>query len=296
MHFPAGCKPRDCETPVFSGISYFSFKLVHFLVDCYNRKIRQLDFLTFTNYVCFFPGFFAGPINRYSAFAEDILNSPPADYRTGGKRIINGLFKKTVAGIIQPFAITALNLSQSHPSSKLVLSVYAYMFFIYFDFSGYSDLAIGSARMMGVKLPENFNNPFLKRNLQQFWANWHMSLTTWLTDYIYWPLARKFRHARLLAKSPVTTSNICIILTFMVCGLWHRGRSQLFSLGDLPRTWACGAELLQSARESTHINGCKEVPEHFADCSSCQRFHNLPVCGRGISYVRLRYEPDQAFC
>jgi alginate O-acetyltransferase complex protein AlgI len=209
----------------FLGVSYFSFKLIHFIVDCFNHKVRRLDLLTFANYICFFPGFFAGPINRYGSFAEDIHN--PEEVRSlaccsaSAKRIINGLFKKTLAGILQPFTIVALDLGQSHPHSTLALSVYAYMFFIYFDFSGYSDLAIGTARAVGINLPENFNNPFLKRNLQQFWANWHISLTTWLTDYVYWPLARKIRHVESLAKNPVTTSNICIILTFIVCGLWH---------------------------------------------------------------------------
>jgi alginate O-acetyltransferase complex protein AlgI len=95
------------------------------------------------------------------------------------------------------------------------------MLFIYFDFSGYTDMAIGAGRLVGIRLPENFNYPFFKRNLQQFWANWHMSLTTWLTDYIYWPMARKMRHIDTMRKRPIALSNICIVTTFFVCGLWH---------------------------------------------------------------------------
>ena len=75
--------------------------------------------------------------------------------------------------------------------------------------------------MVGIELPENFNYPFFKRNIQQFWANWHMSLTSWLTDYIYWPLVKKIRHINWLQKKPVTISNICIFITFVICGLWH---------------------------------------------------------------------------
>jgi alginate O-acetyltransferase complex protein AlgI len=95
------------------------------------------------------------------------------------------------------------------------------MFFIYFDFSGYTDMAIGSAKLLGINLPENFNKPFFRQNLQQFWANWHMSLTSWLTDYIYWPLARNSRRIQKLRTRPVLSANIGIMLTFAVCGIWH---------------------------------------------------------------------------
>jgi alginate O-acetyltransferase complex protein AlgI len=95
------------------------------------------------------------------------------------------------------------------------------MLYIYLDFSGYSDMAIGSAKLVGIHLPENFAWPFFRRNLQQFWAHWHMSLSAWLMDYVYWPLARKGRHVEALRRKPVANSNICIVVTFVVCGLWH---------------------------------------------------------------------------
>jgi D-alanyl-lipoteichoic acid acyltransferase DltB (MBOAT superfamily) len=114
---------------------------------------------------------------------------------------------------------------------RAILGIYAYMFYIYFDFSGYTDMAIGTAQLVGIYLPENFNYPFLKRNLQQFWANWHMSLTTWLTDYIYWPLAKKIRHLKELKTRPVALSCICIIITFMICGLWHGDGLNFFIWG-----------------------------------------------------------------
>lgn len=212
---------------VFLGVSYFIFKFIHFLIECYNKKIKHLSLLTFINYTLFFPSFFSGPINRFNFFSENIHNENKAilfsDYIEGMKRIINGLFKKVVlANNLLPYTISVLDFSDpSLTPAKAILGVYAYMFFIYFDFSGYTDMAIGSARLVGMDLPENFNYPFLKRNLQQFWANWHMSLTTWLTDYIYWPLARRFRRIKRLRQRPVTTSNICIICTFFVCGAWH---------------------------------------------------------------------------
>jgi D-alanyl-lipoteichoic acid acyltransferase DltB (MBOAT superfamily) len=216
-------KPSGGRYIIFLGVSYFSFKFVHFLAECYKKKIKKIDLLTFANYILFFPSFFAGPINRFNQFYENIYfqSTVYPNWIVGIKRIINGLFKKVVlAGWFLPKAITSLDLATATPWNA-VLGIYAYMFFVYFDFSGLSDMAIGSGKLVGIDLPENFNNPFLKRNLQQFWANWHMSLTNWLTDYIYWPLAKKIRHAKMLEKKPITISNICIIITFMVCGVWH---------------------------------------------------------------------------
>ncbi len=206
------------------GVSYFSFKYIHFLVECHNRKIKDLNFLTFVSYIFFFPGFFIGPINRYPNFRKD-MNCDVADINIlwGMKRVITGLFKKVVlSSIFFPYSIIALDLTDPSMSKlQAFLGVYAYGLYVYFDFSGYSDMAIGSGRMVGIRLPENFNQPFLKRNLQQFWANWHMSLTAWLTDYIYWPLIRRLRHIKTMRRRTVTISCIGIIVTFMVCGIWH---------------------------------------------------------------------------
>ena len=208
------------------GVSYLTFKLISFTIDSYNNKIKEYSYITFINYILFFPNFFCGPINRYQNFADDIHNSNSiimADNVVGGaKRIINGLFKKTIANALIPFSILSIDLaSSSVTQGDAIVAVYVYMLYIYLDFSGYSDMAIGSAKLVGIHLPENFDWPFFRRNLQQFWAHWHMSLSAWLMDYLYWPLARKGRHIEGLRRKPVTNSNICIIVTFVVCGLWH---------------------------------------------------------------------------
>ena len=217
----------------FIGVSYFSFKFIHFLIECHNKKINNLTFLTFINYILFFPSFFSGPINRYNSFAKSIAAETKLaeNFLHGTKRIINGLFKKIVLGnFLFPYSIAALDLSTA-TQTDIAIGIYAYMFYIYFNFSGYTDMAIGCGKIVGIELPENFNYPFFKRNLQQFWANWHMSLTTWLVDYIYWPMARKFRNMEKLRKKPVTLSNICIIITFLVCGLWHGDGLNFFIWG-----------------------------------------------------------------
>lgn len=205
------------------GVSYFCFKFIHFLVECARRRPGNLDLLTFVNYTLFFPSFFGGPINRYDEFRASLAEPARVDVAAGARRIVDGLFKKiVVAANLYPFSVVALDLGDPAVSPlEAVLSVYAYTLYVYFDFSGYTDLAIGSARLVGVSLPENFDYPLVRRNLQQFWAHWHMSLTAWLTDYVYWPLARRGRHLAGLRRRPVLTSCIAIFVTFVVCGAWH---------------------------------------------------------------------------
>jgi len=209
------------------GVSYFSFKMVHFLVESYRAKIEYLSFVNYLGYILFFAPFISGPINRYNHFSTQLCRSEPIRLKTdlgpAFERIIHGLFKKIVlAQIIFPYILG----SQAKPVEELsifqlLVGLYAYAFFFYFDFAGYSDLAIGVGRLLGFELPENFNNPFLKRNIRELWTSWHMSLTSWLVDYIYWPLVRGLRSAAFFRRHPVLLSNIGMIVTFIVCGMWH---------------------------------------------------------------------------
>jgi len=220
------------------GISYSSFKAIHFIIEAYKRKIEGLRFLEFVNYLLFFPSFVSGPINRYNDFhqsSEAARNAPlRQDFVPGLERIVHGLFKKFVVTVILfPHTIVQLKtpLAELAPW-QIMLGLYAYALYFYFDFSGYTDLAIGSARLLGFNLPENFNLPFLKKNIQQLWANWHMSLTGWLTDYVYWPLVRRMRNMNFLRQHPLVISNTAIIITFFLCGAWH-GESVNFVLWGL---------------------------------------------------------------
>ena len=209
------------------GVSYFSFRMIHFLVESYRKKIQDLDPLAYLDYIIFFPAFISGPINRYNHFASQVCSPArsrlAADLRAGGERIIHGLFKKLVLAqllyphilSIRPEVLSGMGLFNA------VLGLYAYALYFYFDFAGYSDLAIGCARLIGIELPENFNNPFLKRNIRELWTNWHMSLTSWLVDYIYWPIVRKFRGFDYFRRHPVFLSNLGMIITFIACGMWH---------------------------------------------------------------------------
>jgi len=211
----------------FIGVSYFSFKMIHVLVESYRKKIERLNLLDYFNYILFFPSFISGPINRYNHFASQINIQPGStmiqDLKMGAERIVHGMFKKFVlVPIFFPFILDNQSQNLGELSlAKLMLGLYAYALYFYFDFSGYSDLAIGSARVMGIELPENFNNPFLKRNIRELWTNWHISLTGWLVDYIYWPLVRKLRNQDYFRGHPVFLSNLGMIITFIICGMWH---------------------------------------------------------------------------
>jgi alginate O-acetyltransferase complex protein AlgI len=225
---PGSVPGRDAGTLIrFIGVSYFSFKMIHFLVESFRRKAERASVMDFFNYILFFPAFISGPINRYNHFVSQ-LRAPAGsrtgqDLKRGAERIIHGLFKKFVmVPIFFPYILNAQGRDLAGLSLlDLVVGLYAYAFYFYCDFSGYSDMAIGCARLMGLELPENFNNPFLKRNIRELWTNWHMSLTSWLVDYIYWPLVRKLRNREFFRGRPVFLSNLGMIITFLVCGMWH---------------------------------------------------------------------------
>jgi alginate O-acetyltransferase complex protein AlgI len=222
-------KRRPGDYVFLLGVSYFSFKMLHTIVEAYKRKIQGLSFWNYLNYILFFPSYTSGPINRFNHFAQQLDDRRPRpfwdDVRSGSERIVHGLFKKFVlVQIVFPYTHIiggdAGALSQlSFP--RIILGLYAYALYFYFDFSAYSDLAIGAGRILGIVLPENFNNPFLRRNIRELWANWHMSLTQWLIDYIYWPLVRRFRNLDYFRTHPLLLSVLAMTITFLACGMWH---------------------------------------------------------------------------
>jgi len=222
---PGGSASTDMIRMI--GVSYFSFRMIHFLVESYRKKIQDLDLLAYVDYIIFFPAFISGPINRYNHFASQVCSPTSsrlaADLRAGGERIVHGLFKKLVlAQLLYPHILPVRpDVLSGMGFFSAVLGLYAYALYFYFDFAGYTDLAIGCARLIGIELPENFNNPFLKRNIRELWTNWHMSLTSWLVDYIYWPIVRRFRGFDYFRRHPVFLSNLGMIITFIACGMWH---------------------------------------------------------------------------
>ncbi|MEW6239678.1 MAG: MBOAT family O-acyltransferase [Chloroflexota bacterium] len=206
------------------GYSYLAFRLIHTIRDRQTGRLPAVDLAEYVNYVIFFPAFTAGPIDRLERFIAD-LRSPQAltseDWLFVGKRLAMGLFKKFVlADLLAVVSITDALVDQTRTGGWLWVLLYAYAFRIYFDFSGYTDIAIGMGRLMGIRLPENFAAPYLKPNLTQFWNSWHMTLTQWFRSYFFNPLTRSMR----AAKRPLPVWSMILLSqlsTMILIGLWH---------------------------------------------------------------------------
>jgi D-alanyl-lipoteichoic acid acyltransferase DltB (MBOAT superfamily) len=209
---------------VWLGFSYVAFRLLHTILDRKAGRLPSVPLADFVNYVIFFPAFTAGPIDRLERFTRD-LNNPVQLDRAGwldaGTRFFVGLFKKFV--IADALAWIALNdkfAQQINSSAWMWLLLYSYSLRIYFDFSGYTDIAIGLGRLLGVRLPENFASPYLKPNLTQFWNSWHMTLTQWFRSYFFNPLTRALR-SNTQSLSPYLMILIAQVSTMILIGLWH---------------------------------------------------------------------------
>jgi alginate O-acetyltransferase complex protein AlgI len=199
------------------GISFFTFEFIHFAVESYRGTIRERPPWTYAAFIFFFPSMIAGPIKRYGEFLPELRNArfDPELTARGVTRILVGLVKKHA--IADSFSLFSDRLSTdalySAPRSTVAAWLLAYGMKIYFDFSGYSDIAIGSGYLFGIKLPENFAWPYLSRNITEFWRRWHISLGRFIFDYVYAPLGGSRRGEGRVALN--------LMVTFAVSGLWH---------------------------------------------------------------------------
>ena len=217
------------------GYSYIAFRLLHTLRDRQSGVLPAVGLAEYVNYAIFFPSFTAGPIDRLERFVKDLRAPLPLkndDWLFAGQRLAAGLFKKFfVADLLALVSITDALVGQTRSPGWLWLELCAYSFRIYFDFSGYTDIAIGMARLMRVRLPENFAAPFLKPNLAQFWSAWHITLTQWFRAYFFNPFTRSLRTSKL-----VLPTWLIILLTqvgtMLLIGLWH-GLTWNFALWGL---------------------------------------------------------------
>ncbi len=206
------------------GFSYIAFRLIHTLRDRQSGRLPLVSLQEYLVYLIFFPALAAGPIDRIERFLTDLrapapLTSP--QLAEGGRRFVIGLLKKFVlADLLALMALNPTNASQVQSTGWMWVSVYAYALQIYFDFSGYTDIALGIARWMGFKLPENFRAPYLKPSLTQFWNNWHITLTQWFRSYFFNPITRALR----TAEHPLPAVWVIFLTqlsTMVLIGLWH---------------------------------------------------------------------------
>lgn len=197
------------------AISFLVFQFIHYIIDQYKGKITKDSWRGFMLYTMFFPTILAGPIKRYEEFSPQIedVKFKFEDFCMGLARVIIGLSKKIV--LADTFALWGDKLLNPEMNSGLMLlvAVYCYSLKIYFDFSGYSDIAIGAAKMFGYEIPENFNWPYLATNISAFWRRWHISLSNWIRDYLFIPLGG--------SRVPYLRHFINSLVTMGICGLWH---------------------------------------------------------------------------
>lgn len=215
------------DTPIFDnftaiilplGISFYTFQSMSYTIDVYQGKIKaNRNFIQFASFVTMFPQLVAGPIVRYRDIEDQMINHNTTldDFVYGIKRFIIGLAKKVIiANTMASVADKVFALPYSELSTGVAwLGVIAYSLQIYFDFSGYSCMAIGLGKMIGFTFPENFNYPYMSRSIQEFWRRWHISLSTWFRDYLYIPLGGNRKGNILTYRN--------LIIVFFLCGLWH---------------------------------------------------------------------------
>ena len=217
------------------GISFYTFQALSYSIDVYRKQIAPThDVVAFTAFLSFFPQLVAGPIERATNLLPQFQKKRTFDYATavdGMRQILWGLFKKiVVADNCATYVDTVFADISSQSGSTLVLAAILFTFQIYGDFSGYSDIAIGTAKLFGIKLMRNFNVPYFSRDIAEFWRRWHISLTTWFRDYIYIPLGGSRPDTSSLSPlasrlSPsaytkcIAVRNTFII--FLLSGFWH---------------------------------------------------------------------------
>lgn len=227
------------------GISFYTFQAVSCVLDVYRGEMRaERNPLRFTLFVSFFPQLVAGPIERGKDLLPQ-LKAPRqfewADMRAGLRLLLMGFFRKLcVADFLAVYVERVYSLS-SPDGSAVALGTLCFAFQIYNDFAGYSEIAMGSARLLGIRLTRNFNEPYLARGIRDFWRRWHITLNTWFRSYVYWPLggSRKGRGRMLLASTVV----------FLLSGLWHGANWTFVAWGALHAVYFGLETLLMGSRK-----------------------------------------------
>lgn len=217
-----GMHPDPFTISVFLplGISFYTFQTMSYTLDIYRGKMKPtVSVLDFFNYVSFFPQLVAGPIERANKFLPQFQEKKVFNYELavdGTRQALWGLFKKMVIAdhFLAPNVDRIFAAPELFSGIELLFGAFYFGFQIYADFSGYSDIAIGLGKMLGFKLTDNFKTPMFSKSIPEFWSRWHISLSRWFMDYIYIPLARRYKHS-------MSWRYLCTIFLFFLIGLWH---------------------------------------------------------------------------
>jgi alginate O-acetyltransferase complex protein AlgI len=228
------------------GISFYTFQTLSYSIDVYNGKIRPERHLgIFATYVSFFPLVLAGPIERAKNLIPQFTEDHKFEYEQvtdGLQQMLWGFFKKMViADKLALVVNTVYNNPASYTGLPLILATVLFAVQLYCDFSGYTDIAIGAARVMGIRLMQNFNHPYFSKSISEFWRRWHISLSSWFRDYLYIPLGGN--------RVAVPRWYLNLFIVFLVCGLWHGANWTFIVWGALHGFYLVFALISKGLRE-----------------------------------------------
>jgi len=233
------------------GISFYTFQTLSYTIDVYRKKLEPTkDFMAFSAFVCFFPQLVAGPIERADNLLPQISKKrifKESFFREAVVQICVGLFRKIViADTLADYVDIIYGDITLYNSSTILLATFFYTFQIYFDFSGYSDIAIGTAKLFGIKFKQNFNLPYFSKSLTEFWRKWHMSLSFWLRDYLYISLGGNRKGIKITYRN--------LMITMLLGGLWHGSSWNFIIWGGIHGVVLSIEKLLNSKIKSKIIN------------------------------------------
>lgn len=218
------------------GVSFFTFKFISYVVEIWRGNVRPTrDFVTFATYIAFFPTIMSGPIDRPGTFIPQLERSRRINWNNieeGCKRVLWGLFcKMCVADVVCSYTDSVFDNLHEHSAISISFATLLYSFQIYADFNGYSNMAIGVGQMMGIKVMENFQQPYFADSVSDFWRRWHISLSTWIRDYIYIPLGGNRKgNVRMYVNQ---------MIAMTLCGLWHGANLTFVVWGLLHGIFVC---------------------------------------------------------
>ena len=248
------------------GASYMSFRAVQLLLDIYDGRLQKLRPVALGYFLLFFPAVSSGPIDRYRRFLSDLDRPPDRErYRTllaqGIWKLAGGCVSAVViSGFIQQYWLAALPESGFGATLSYM---YGYTFYLFFNFAGYSSMAIGTGYLLGIQMPENFNQPFLSVDMKDFWSRWHISLSTWLRDYLYSRFVMKSLKQKRFSN-PRTASYLGYVLNMMAMGAWHGLQPQYLLYGVYHSALMCLNEVLD-----LHCKSFRSFKNHGAGQVVC---------------------------
>ena len=256
----------------FAGLSYVTFRVIQVYLDS-NREEKPCDVRSYFLFMLFPQTILIGPIDRSTRFFSDLDSGwkqlTASRITEGWQTLMLGLLQKfIVAEVISRYLLSKID-AESKDAGEMLKYMYTYSFYLYFDFAGYSNLAVGAGKMFGIDVPFNFNNPFIAVNPQDFWRRWHASLSEWLRDYFFRPYYKWINGFKKLKNSPLFKQNSGLFLTFVIMGCWNGFKSYLIISGCLFG--------LYSVVHNTYIMQCRKKGKDVV-------FGKMnPALARGIS-------------